>query len=485
MRKLATGSRTRGIARCDGNWYSAHAMAMGHDNGEQPTLFITHGQLQGLGHPFYEALDKLLREHGFDRFVEGLCEPFYAEVMGRPGLAPGVYFRCLLIGYFEGIGSERGIAWRIADSLSLRRFLRISLEKQPPDHSTISRTRRRLNADMHERVFTRVLELVAEHGLLRGKTLGVDATTLEANAALRSIVRRDDGRAYKEYLVDLAKAEGIEEPTREDLARLDRKRPKKGSNEEWVHPGDPEAQIMKMKDGSTHLAHKHEQAVDLETGAIVGVTLHGGAAGDTKTIEKTLEVADANLAEVRQEGSKSVKEQVSERIEEVVADKGYHSNKVLTDLEEVDVRSYIPEPDRGRRRWKDKQSERDAVYRNRRRTKREKGKTLQRKRSELLERPFAHLLDSGGMRRVHVRGHNNILKRLVIHAAGFNLGLIMRKLYGIGKPKALQGLRAALSAVLVAVLTLLRWLGELFARITRQFHPKARLPWCANPARFA
>lgn len=455
-------------------------MAMGHDDGEQPTLFLTYDKLRGLGHPFYDALDRLLREQGFDRFVEGLCEPYYAEVMGRPGLAPGVYFRCLLIGYFEGISSERGIAWRVADSLSLRRFLRLSLERATPDHSTISRTRRRLSADLHERVFTRVLELLAEQGLLHGKTLGIDATTLEANAALRSIVRRDDGRGYREYLVELAKAEGIEEPTREDLARLDRKRPKKGSNEEWVHPKDPEAQIMKMKSGSTHLAHKHEQAIDLETGAIVGVTLHGGAAGDTKTIEKTLTTADANLAEVRQEGSQAAKEQVAERVEEVVADKGYHSNDVLTKLEEVEVRSYIPEPARGRRNWKKKDAERDAVRRNQRRTKRKKGKALQRRRSELVERPFAHLLDSGGMRRVHVRGHDNILKRLVIHAAGFNLGLVMRKIYGVGKPRALQGLRAALFALILAALTLIRSLGRVLERILRPWVGVSRPRWRAG-----
>lgn len=453
---------------------------MGHDDGEQPTLFLTYDKLRGLGHPFYDALDRLLREQDFDRFVEGLCEPYYAEVMGRPGLAPGVYFRCLLIGYFEGISSERGIAWRVADSLSLRRFLRLSLERATPDHSTISRTRRRLPADLHERVFTRVLELLAEQGLLHGKTLGIDATTLEANAALRSIVRRDDGRGYREFLVELAKAEGIEEPTREDLARLDRKRPKKGSNEEWMHPKDPEAQIMKMKSGATHLAHKHEQAIDLETGAIVGVTLHGGAAGDTKTIEKTLTTADANLAEVRQEGSQAAKEQVAERVEEVVADKGYHSNEVLTKLEEVEVRSYIPEPARGRRNWKKKDAERDAVRRNQRRTKRKKGKALQRRRSELVERPFAHLLDSGGMRRVHVRGHDNILKRLVIHAAGFNLGLVMRKLYGVGKPRALQGLRAALFALIVAALTLIRWLGRVPERIWRQLVGVSRPRWRAD-----
>ena len=455
-------------------------MAMGQDDGQQPTLFLTYDKLRGLGHPFYDALDRLLREQGFDRFVEGLCAPFYAAVMGRPGLAPGVYFRCLLIGYFEGISSERGIAWRVADSLSLRRFLRLNLEQPTPDHSTISRTRRRLPADVHERVFTRVLELLAEQGLLHGKTLGIDATTLEANAALRSIVRRDDGRGYREFLIELAKAEGIAEPTREDLARLDRKRPKKGSNEEWVHPTDPEAQIMKMKSGATHLAHKHEQAIDLETGAIVGVTLHGGAAGDTKTIEKTLTTADANLEEVRQEGSQAAKEQLAERVEEVVADKGYHSNDVLTKLEEVEVRSYIPEPKRGRRNWKNKDAERDAVRRNHSRIKRKKGKALQRKRSELVERPFAHLHDSGGMRRVHVRGHDNILKRLVIHAAGFNLGLVMRKMYGVGKPRALQGLRAALFSFMVAALTLIRWLWRVLERIWRQLMRVSRSRRCAD-----
>jgi len=453
---------------------------MGQDDGQQPTLFLTYDKLRGLGHPFYDALDRLLRDQGFDRFVEGLCAPYYAEVMGRPGLAPGVYFRCLLIGYFEGISSERGIAWRVADSLSLRRFLGLNLERPTPDHSTVSRTRRRLPTDVHERVFTRVLELLAEQGLLHGKTLGIDATTLEANAALRSIVRRDDGRGYREFLIELAKAEGIAEPTREDLARLDRKRPKKGSNEEWVHPKDPEAQIMKMKTGGTHLAHKHEQAIDLETGAIVGLTLHGGAAGDTKTIEETLTTADANLEEVRQEGTQAAKEQLAERVEEVVADKGYHSNDVLTKLEEVGVRSYIPEPARGRRNWKNKDAERDAVRRNQRRIKRKKGKALQRKRSELVERPFAHLLDSGGMRRVHVQGHDNILKRLVIHAAGFNLGLVMRKMYGVGKPRALQGLRAALFSLIVAALTLIRWLGRVLERIWRQLMGVSRSRRCAD-----
>ena len=338
----------------------------------------------------------------------------------------------------------------------------------------------RLDAETHERVFAWVLGVLAENELVRGKTLGVDGTTLEANAALRSIVRRDNGQGYTEYLTELAQADGVEAPTREELARFDRKRPKKGSNEEWVSPSDPDAQIMKMKDGRTHLAHKHEHAVDLETGAIVGVTIHGGAAGDTKTIDATLTAADTNLDEVRRGASEEAKERLSERVEEVVADKGYHSNDVLTGLEEAQVRSYIPEPKRGRRRWKGKKAERDAVYRNRKRTKRRKSKKLQKLRSEYTERPFAHMLDTGGMRRVWVRGRENVLKRMLLHAAGFNLGLLMRRLFGVGKPRVLQGLAAALIAVLVALLTLFQRLwGEVSPRGVREVEERGRERWCA------
>ena len=237
--------------------------------------------------PFYEAVEKVLRGNDFDKFVEELCEPFYAE-KGRPSLAPGVYFRCLLIGFFEGIDSERGIAWRAADSMSLRNFLGLPLSKNPPDHSTISRTRRLLDLETHHRVFSWVLTVLAKKGLVKGKTVGVDSTTLEANAAMRSIVRREDGQAYADYLEELAKQSGVETPTREDIAKIDRKRKKKGSNDEWVHPEDPDADISKMKDGRTHLAHKHEHAVDMDTGAVLGVTLHGGTEADSETVEKTL-----------------------------------------------------------------------------------------------------------------------------------------------------------------------------------------------------
>ena len=246
-------------------------MAIGRMPGaRQEELFIAASAVRALDNPFYAALDKLLRESGFDEFAEETCREFYAERMGRPGLPPGVYFRMLMAGYLEGIGSERGIAWRCGDSISLREFLGYGLAKTPPEHSTLSKTRKRLSLEAHGAVFGWVLERLRESGLLRGKTVGVDSTTLEANAAMRAIVRRDDGTEYDAWLEQLARASGIETPTRQDLAKLDRKRPKKGSNKDWKHPHDPEARITKMKDGRTRLAHKLEVGVDMETGVVAG-----------------------------------------------------------------------------------------------------------------------------------------------------------------------------------------------------------------------
>src|ERR1700712_3199443 len=277
-------------------------------------------------HPFYQKLNQLLDERHFDEVVERMCAEFYAETMGRPGLAPGIYFRLLLVGYFEGLDSERGIAWRAADSLTLRDFLGVTLPEAPPDHSTISRTRRLIDLETHRAVFTWILQILATEDLVRGKTIGIDATTLEANAALRSIVRRDSGETYDEFLTRLAQASGIETPTRADLARVDRNGPKKGRNKDWRHPHDPDARITKMQHGRTHLAHKAEHAVDMETGAIVGVTVQGADQGDTTTIAETITAAaeDLDAVAATTDGKTRV-------IEEVVADTGYHSNRVLVD----------------------------------------------------------------------------------------------------------------------------------------------------------
>ena len=425
------------------------------DRARTPGLWIAANALPATGgHPFYQRLNQILDRHDFDAFVEAQCTPFYAATVGRPSLTPGTYFRLLLIGYFEGIDSERGIAWRTADSLALRGFLGLGLDEATPEHSTISRTRRLIDLETHRAVFTWILQVLATADLVKGKTIGIDATTLEANAALRSIVRRDSGEAYQEFLTGLAQASGIETPTRADLARLDRKRPKKGRNTEWRHPHDPDARITKMKDGRTHLAHKAEHAVDLETGAIVGVTVQGADQGDTTTIAETATAAAEALEAVA-----TVTDEHTTMIDEVVADKGYHSNQVLVDLAVLDLRTYIAEPDRGRRHWKQNAAARDAVYANRRRIRGTRGRALQRRRSERLERPNAHLYETGGMRRTHLRGHANILKRLLVHIGGFNLSLLMRSLVGVGTPRSLQGRLATLVAIVRALWTCLEHLG--------------------------
>jgi transposase len=426
-------------------------MAMGtrRQRERQQDLWIATGDVvQTPGNAFYDRLNAILAGHKFDRRVEHLCRKFYKSQYGRPSMTPGVYFRALLIGYFEGLDSERGIAWRSADSLSLRRFLGYALDEQTPDHSTISRTRRLYWLETHKAVFRWVVRLLVKEGLLSGQTVSIDATTLEANAALKSIVRRDNGQSYEEYLKGLARAAGIENPTREQLARLDRKRKKKGSNQQWRSPSDPDARITKMKDRRTHLAHKAEHAVDLSSGALLAVTLQAADQGDTTTVQATLEEAQAAARESNERG-----------VEELVADKGYHSGAVLTKLHGQDIRSYIPEPERGRRRWqqKDKALEQKRVYANRRRVRGARSKRLQKLRSELTERTFAHLYETGGMRRVHLRGRSNILKRLLVHAAGFNLSLLLRKTLGVGKPRRLQGLCARLLALSV------RFLARLLA----------------------
>jgi transposase len=337
-------------------------MAMGTRKGQeqQEEMWIAQASLaKGASHPFYQRLNQLLEESGFDEFVEGRCRRFYAEGRGRPSVAPGMYFRLLLIGYFEGIDGERGIAWRANDSLALRRFLRVGLEEAPPDHSTISRTRRLIDLETHREVFTWVLGVVAEKGLLKGHTLGVDATTLEANAALRTIVRRDTGEGYQEFLQRLAQESGIPTPTREQLARLDRKRAHKGSNKEWEHPHDPDARIAKMKDGRTHLAHKVEHAVDFSSGAVVAVTLQPADRGDATTGRETVCAAGEQIATVA--GTEKGPRVDPEGPKEVVLDKGYHSNEVLAELANWKVRSYCSEPDRGRRRWEGKKEEQAAV----------------------------------------------------------------------------------------------------------------------------
>src|ERR1700694_213815 len=449
-------------------------MAMGtrRQREKQEGLWIAQQELASApGHPFYQKLNELLEAERFDEFVENRCGKFYAAKYGRPSLTPGIYFRALLIGYFEGIGAERGIAWRLADSLALRRFVGIALDENTPDHSTISRTRRLIDVDTHREVFAWVLGVLAERGLLNGQRIAIDATTLEANAAMRSIVRRDTGESYEEFLRGLAKASGIETPTREDLARLDRKRKKRTSNKEWKSPADGDARIAKMKDGRTHLAHKAEHAVDLDTGAVVAVTLQGADRGDTTTLDETL--CEAGMAVAEQVGreaemrpDEAPKVNVA-GIEELVADKGYHSGAVVKRVKSYEVRSYIPEKkQKGQRNWAGKQAEQQTVYANRRRVRGEYGKSLLRRRGELVERSFAHCYETGGMRRCHLRGHKNILKRQLIHVGAFNLSLILRQLLGAGTPRELRNRARQVFSRLLRFLLCRMTTSSLLRRLT-------------------
>ena len=445
-------------------------MALGKRKEVSQPLFISTVDVPGFRpNPFYDTVNKVLSAHQFDPFVEKLCAKFYRDNVGRPGLAPGVYFRCLLVGYFEGLDSERGIAWRCADSKSLGLFLGYPLDESTPDHSTISRTRRLIDLETHQEVFGYVLKILANHELIEGKTIGVDSTTLEANAALRSIVRRDNGQGYQDFLINLAKQSGIETPTREDLAKLDRKRKNKGSNDDWQNPHDPDAKITKMKDGTTHLGHKAEHAVDMASGVILAVNVCDAAVGDTKTICDTINQASANLRAIEDDDRVSGK--ISDQwASETVADKGYHSNDTMRDLDEMQLRSYISEPDRGRRNWMDKEDgldARDATYANRRRIKGDRGKGLMRKRGELLERSFAHNYETGAMRRLHLRHRDNIAKRVLIHTAGFNLGLLMRVKYGLLKPRRLSD---AVDCTLMGLLLAWRWLVNIVACLDDRRH---------------
>ena len=446
-------------------------MAMGKRTSEQAPMWVASTDLPvSPGHPFYARLNAILDGAGFDRFAEEECQQFYAPVMGRPSVPPGRYFRLLLVGYFEGLDSERGIAWRAADSLAVRSFVGLGLDTPAPDHSTISRTRRLIALETHRAVFTWVQERLAAAGLLKGRTVAIDATTLEPNAAMRSIVRRDTGETYQEFLTRLAVESGIKTPTREALARLDRRRKKRTSNKDWKNPFDPDAKITKMKDGRTHLAHKAEHAIDLESGAMAAVTLQGADVGDTTSLVETA------IAAAEQVEAAHVASPTPPALTEVIADKGYHSNQTMLDLHAVGVRAYIAEPDRGRRHWTNALDAQRVVYGNRRRVRGARGKRLMRRRGEYVERSFAHVYDTGGLRRTHLRGHRNILKRLLIHAGAFNLGILMRQVFGRGTPRGLQGRPSDARSLEIALAMLSEWLWVTTSALLTPLRLRPRAP---------
>lgn len=427
-------------------------MSMGRRPTEQQAhLWVPTADLPlSPAHVFYDKLNTLLAEASFDRHVEELCQPHYADGVGRESIPPGVYFRMLFVGYFEGLDSQRAIAWRCSDSLSLRAFLGIPLSETTPDHSSLTKIRQRLTLEVHEQVFAFVLGIAQQKKLLRGKTVAVDATTLEANAAMKSIVRKDTGEDWKEYLKRLMAEEGIANPTDEEIRRFDKKRKKKVSNQEWESPADPESRIAKMKDGTTHLAYKAEHTVDLDSEFVLAAAVHAADQADSATLVDSILQAQVNLVLAGSE----------QEIEEAVADKGYHKAQTLAECEEWNTRTYIPEPKRKQYNWEDKPPAwRRATAANRRRVRGARSKRLQKKRSELVERSFAHVCETGGGRRTWLRGLMNVSKRYLVQVAAHNLGLLMRKLFGFGKPRVLQGTGGWLAWLLACI----AWLRSLLA----------------------
>lgn len=422
-------------------------MALGKRKIEQQELWIASTDLpKSPGHPFYLKLNQLLAEAKFDDWLDNLCQPYFSAVMGRPSIPPGVYFRMILVGYFEGIGSQRGIAWRCSDSRSLAEFLGVPADEATPEHSSLTRSHQRLPLAIHEQVFAFVLKIADDKKLLKGKTVAVDSTTLEANAAMKSIERKDTGEDWKAYLTRLAKEAGIENPTDEELRRFDKKRTdKKVSNDDWQSATDPESRIAKMKDGTTHLAYKAEHVVDLGSDLLLSATITPANHSDAETLCDSLSQAQLNL-----QAAGSVAQ-----IEEVVADKGYHKASTLELADAMDWRTYIPEPKRPHRnRWTGKPAgQHEAVKANRRRVRGQRGKKLQRLRSELTERTFAHICETGGARRTWLCGLLKVSKRYLLQAAARNLGLIMRKLFKMGTPRGLQGSGALFSALYLVIRT--------------------------------
>jgi len=434
-------------------------MSLGRRQDEQSPLFVATQELpRSAGHPFYARLEGVLREAEFDRRVEDLCAPYYKDG-GRPSIPPGVYFRMLFVGYFEGIDSQRGIAWRCSDSIALREFLGVPITRSTPDHSSLTVIRQRLPLAVHEAVFTLVLEVAAEKGLLKGKTIAVDATLLEANAAMKSIVRRDTGEDWKAYLRRLAAEEGEESTKDDDLRRFDKRRKKKKvSNKDWGSPSDPDSRIARMKDGTTHLAYKAEHAVDLASDIVVAAPIYHATEADPSTLLSTIETARTRLAAA-----------AGVEPREVVTDRGYHKLDNLVACETQGLRTYICEPKvNGERRWDDKTEEQRAAFqRNHRRVRGKRSKELQRRRSERAERSFAHVCETGGARRTWIRGLEEVTKRYLLQVASRNLGVILRALFGVGTPRALQDKAAELAAAMIRCLLALSVVAALVA-VARQ-----------------
>jgi len=381
---------------------------------------------------FYSKLDETLESFDFAAQVREACAPAYQQTgTGRPGIDPVVYLKMIMVGFFEDLPSERAIAARCADSMSIRAFLNYELDEKTPDHSSFTIIRQRLGLDIYERIFTLTLQALREHGLLRGKNLGIDSSVIEANASLRALVHRNTEEQYWDYVKRLAAENGIDPDDAAAVRKFDRHRPGKGSNQEWVNPNDPDAKIGRTKDGATDMIYKPEAVVDLDTGAIVQAQVHAGDQADHKEMATRVLEAQQNINQATGEKLDTL------TVNSVTSDKGYYAVNELQALQQEDIRTVIADPIDNRRLDKLEPDQKKAVRAARRSTQSTSGKDLLRRRGLHIERSFAHMLDCGGMRRTTLRGWENLNKRFKLAAAIYNLSQLMRKLFGIGTPKQL------------------------------------------------
>jgi len=381
---------------------------------------------------FYAKLEETLESFGFAAKVRALCAPAYDKSgVGRPGIDPVVYLKMVMVGFFEDLPSERAIAARCADSMSIRAFLKYELNEKTPEHSSFTVIRQRLGLEIYEGIFTLTLQVLREHGLLRGKNLGIDSSVIEANASLRALVHRNTEEQYWDYVKRLAAESGIDPEDAAAVRKFDRHRPGKGSNQEWVNPNDPDAKIGRTKDGATDMIYKPEAVVDLDTGAIVQAQVHAGDQADHKEMATRVLEAQQIINQAAGEKLDTL------TVNTVTSDKGYYAVNELQALQQEDIRTVIADPIDNRRLDKLETDQKKAVQAARRSVKSKSGKDLLRRRGMHIERSFAHILDSGGMRRTTLRGWENLNKRFKLAAAFYNLSQLMRKLFGIGTPKQL------------------------------------------------
>ena len=399
----------------------------------QPEFWIAADQVVGAaGSGFYAKLEETLESFGFAAKVRALCASAYDQSgVGRPGIDPVVYLKMIMVGFFEDLPSERAIAARCADSMSIRAFLNYELDEKTPDHSSFTVIRQRLSLDVYERIFNLALQALREHGLLRGKNLGIDSSVIEANASLRALVHRNTEEQYWDYVKRLAAESGIDPDDAAAVRKFDRHRPGKGSNQEWVNPNDPDAKIGRTKDGATDMIYKPEAVVDLDTGAIVQAQVHPGDQVDHKEMATRVLEAQQNINQAAGEKLDTL------TVNTVTSDKGYYAVTELQALQQEDIRTVIADPIDNRRLDKLETDQKKAVQAARRSVKSKSGKDLLRRRGMHIERSFAHILDCGGMRRTTLRGWENLNKRFKLAAAFYNLSQLMRKLFGIGTPKQL------------------------------------------------